>query len=316
MKTKDLILITSYTPDTERKNILLDSLKSINKNKFDIMISSHGLIPEEAYNYCDYFIYDKSNTLLFDSKYRLSFWYSCDVFKIHTIEYKDYNHIIAAGSLVNNGLSAAKSFGYSKVHWFDYDVVFLDDSELVENSKLLDSHSIVWYRHPSLITFSGMSFNLNKIDYDWFDTSNNAYYSFLDNTTIPTLELFNYLLILKRNDTFEKNISSLHDKIKINRYSSDEPDWTIVVYDDISKDFMFFNYNKTGTDNNINIIINNSHVKNFYTQQKQTWCIGSIGKSENIHHIKIIMNNKVVKDYDFNIINKEEYILKNKFLNE
>jgi hypothetical protein len=36
MKTKDLILITSYTPDTERKNILLDSLKSINKNKFDI----------------------------------------------------------------------------------------------------------------------------------------------------------------------------------------------------------------------------------------------------------------------------------------
>ena len=75
---------------------------------------------------------------------------------------------------------------------------------------------------------------------------------------------------------------------------------------------MFFNYNKTGTDNNINVIINNSHIKTFFTQQKQSYYTESIGKAEDIQYIKIIMNNKVVKDYDFNIISKEEYILKNK----
>ena len=66
MKEKDLILLTAYTPDLERKNILLNVLKSIDKNKFDIMVSSHSSISEEALEYCNYFIYDKKNTLLFD----------------------------------------------------------------------------------------------------------------------------------------------------------------------------------------------------------------------------------------------------------
>ena len=86
MKNKDLILITSYTPDSIRKNLLLDSLKSIDKNKFDIMVSSHSSISEEALEYCNYFIYDKKNTLLFDLEYKLSYWFLCSAFKIYTTE--------------------------------------------------------------------------------------------------------------------------------------------------------------------------------------------------------------------------------------
>lgn len=312
MKNKNLILLTAYTPDSQRKNILLDALKSIDKNKFDIMVSSHSSIPEEAFEYCDYFVYDKNNTLLFDTKYKLSFWFSCNTFKIFTSEYKDYNHIIAAGSLTINGLSSAKNFGYNKVHWFDYDTIFLDDSELIENSILLDSHSIIWYRHPDLETFSGMSFNLNKIDQDWFDTSNNAFYSFLDNSEVNTLELFNYSLISKRNDTFEKNLLSLQEKINISRYSADESDWVIVVWNELNNEFMLFNYNKTGTNNNIYAIVNNSRIENMFNNQKETYIIKSLGKIEDIQSIKLILNDKVIRNYDFNIINKEEYILKNK----
>ena len=40
--------------------------------------------------------------------------------------------------------------------------------------------------------------------------------------------------------------------------------------------------------------------------------IKSLGKIEDIQTIKLILNDKVIKNYDFNIINKEEYILKNK----
>ena len=196
MKNKDLILITAYTPDLNRKNILLEALKSIDKTKFDIMISSHSSIPEEAFEYCDFFIFDKKNTLLFDNEHKLTFWFSCDAFKVFTTEYKDYNHIIAAGSLTINGLSAAKEFGYNKVHWFDYDTIFVDDSELVENSILLDSYSIIWYNHPDLLTFSGMSFNLSKIDQDWFNTSSEVFYSFLNQSETKTLEFFNYFYVI------------------------------------------------------------------------------------------------------------------------
>jgi hypothetical protein len=73
-----------------------------------------------------------------------------------------------------------------------------------------------------------------------------------------------------------------------------------------------FNYNKTGNNNNIYVIINNSRIENMFNNQKETYMIKSLGKIEDIQTIKLILNDKVIKNYDFNIINKEEYILKNK----
>jgi hypothetical protein len=49
-----------------------------------------------------------------------------------------------------------------------------------------------------------------------------------------------------------------------------------------------------------------------FNNQKETYMIKSLGKIEDIQTIKLILNDKVIKNYDFNIINKEEYILKNK----
>ena len=157
-----------------------------------------------------------------------------------------------------------------------------------------------------------MSFNLNKIDQDWFNTSDSIFYSFLDISTVNTLEEFNYLLTVKKDNHYEKNILDLNKKINISLYSADDSDWAIVVYDNVSEDFMFFNYNKTGIDNNINVIVNNSQIKTYFTQQKESYYVESIGKAKDIQYIKIIMNNKIIKDYDFTITNKEEYILKNK----
>jgi hypothetical protein len=71
-------------------------------------------------------------------------------------------------------------------------------------------------------------------------------------------------------------------------------------------------YNKTGNNNNIYVIINNSRIENMFNNQKETYMIKSLGKIEDIQTIKLILNDKVIKNYDFNIINKEEYILKNK----
>lgn len=312
MSKKDLILLTTYTPDLTRKIILLEALKSIDKNKFDVMISSHSSIPEEAYDYCDYFVYDKNNILLFDPKYRLTFWFSCNTFRIFTTEYKEYNHLIAAGSLVTNGLSYAKNFGYNKVHWFDYDTVFSNDSELIENSTLLDLYSIVWYRHPDLQAFSGMSFNLNKISLDWFDTSNKSFYTFLDTPGPNTLEMYNYSLINKQQDTFEKSLYHLQEKLNISRYSADESDWLIIVYDDINKEFIFFNYNKTGNINNSYAIVNNTKIESMFSDQKNTYVFKSLGEAKDINDVKLILNDKVVKHYNFNVISKEEYIIKNK----
>ena len=90
------------------------------------------------------------------------------------------------------------------------------------------------------------------------------------------------------------------------------PSVVIVVWDELNNEFMLFNYNKTGNNNNIYVIINNSRIENMFNNQKETYMIKSLGKIEDIQTIKLILNDKVIKNYDFNIINKEEYILKNK----
>ena len=57
---KDLILITSYCPDSEKKEMLFEFLKSLQKfrNEYDIFLSSHLPIDNFYFNYVDYFYYD------------------------------------------------------------------------------------------------------------------------------------------------------------------------------------------------------------------------------------------------------------------
>ena len=67
---KDLILIPTYAPDNQRKEILRNFVKSINKDIFDIMVVSHSSIPTDIIENTDYSIYDSKNILLTDTKYK------------------------------------------------------------------------------------------------------------------------------------------------------------------------------------------------------------------------------------------------------
>jgi len=306
---KDLILITAYTPDSERIQLLKELLKTIDRDFFDVMISSHSSVSDEIVNSCDYFIFQKKNTLLTDIDHKIKFWFGNEFFEICTTEFKNYNHLIAAGSLVLNGLSAAKNFGYEKVHFLEYDSLILDDGEFKQNSKILDEHSIVWYEHHDLknTVFSLISFNVKKIKSDWFDLSHEIFYSFLEKSEDNILESFNYRMI-KEEHAFCKQISLLSEKIQTCRYTSDEEDWITLVSDE--NNFMLFDFNHTGI-NDISVIINDDTVKVFNNHNKGTWIVGSLGQVEDIHKIKILLNDVMIRSYDFSIIEKEKYIKKN-----
>jgi hypothetical protein len=310
---KDLILITSYTPDEERENLLLDLLGSIDRNTFDIMISSHSSVSKRIIEICDFFLFQKKNTLLTEPEYKFTFWFGNGEFEIRTTEFKDYNHIIAAGSLILNGLSSANGFGYEKVHFLEYDSLILDSSEFLDNSRLLDDHSIVWYKHPRFNTaFSLISFNLKKIDESWFSTEDDLFYSFLNESRTKTLESFNLNMINKKDDHFMKEIIQLEGKIETCRYTSDDPDSVAVIGDRKNGDFWLFNHNRSGSINDVSVIVNDSYVKKIINDKKDIWVLRSIGKIDEVNIIKIILNGKVIRNYDFNELNKNEYIKRNK----
>ena len=306
---KDLILITAYTPDSERVQLIKELLKTIDRDSFDVMISSHSSVSDEVVNSCDYFIFQKKNTLLTDIDHKIKFWFGNGSFEIFTTEFKNYNHLIAAGSLILNGLSAAKNFGYEKVHFLEYDSLILDDEEFKQNSKILDEHSIVWYEHPDLknTVFSLISFNVKKIKPGWFDLSEEIFYSFLEKSEDNILESFN-LKMIKEEHAFYKEASSLSQKIQTCRYTSDEEDWITVVSD--GNNFVLFDFNRTGI-NDIIVIINDDIVKVFNNHDKGAWMTHTLGRTEEINKIKIFLNNALIRSYDFRVIDKEKYINKN-----
>lgn len=305
---KDLILITAYTPDLERVQLLKELLKTIDRDSFDIMISSHSPVSDEVVKGCDYFLFQKKNTLLTDIDHKIKFWFGNEFFEISTTEFKNYNHLIAAGSLILNGLSAAKNFGYEKVHFLEYDSLILDDEEFKQNSKILDEYSIVWYEHPHLNTvFSLISFNVNKIKPEWFDLSEEIFYSFLEKSEDNILESFN-LKMIKEEHAFCKQTSSLSQKIQTCRYTSDEEDWITLISN--GNDFVLFDFNHTGI-NDIIVIINDDIVKVFNNHDKGAWIIRSLGRVEDINKIKILLNDVMIRSYDFSVIDKEKYINKN-----
>lgn len=306
---KDLILITAYTPDLERVQLLKELLKTINRDRYDVMISSHSSVSDEIVQNSDYFIFQKKNTLITDLNYKIPFWFGSSEFEISTTEFKNYNHLIAAGSLILNGLTAAKNFGYEKVHFLEYDSLIFDDNEFVENSEMLDEYSVVWYEHHDLHTvFSLISFNVKKIKHEWFDLSDRIFYSFLENSRDNILESFNFKMI-REEKAFCKGVSSLlSGKIETNKYTSDEEDWiTIVALDD---KFILFDFNHTEI-NDITVIYNDSEMKRFLNAEKGTWITREIGSIGKIEKLKIFLNDVLIRSYDFSIIDKEKYIQKN-----
>lgn len=308
---KDLILITAYTPDDIRQKYLEELLLSIDKEKFDILISSHSSISEKAFDLCDYFLYSKENIILYDYKYKISCFFSNKNFTIYTTEYVMFNHIIAAGMLILNGICLARDKGYEKVHFLEYDSLIINDIEFIDNSKLLNNYSMVYYniKHEFRDTvYSLFSLNLNKINNKWFDASNENFMDFLNKDSENLLEVFNdELKNLNETPSYLKELDKLNDNIISNRYcSSKKSKWVVAVYDKISNIVKIFTYNDDGIEINCIITINDNEKIFLNNNNIGVWTIRDLCDYDKLDKLKIEYDD-VVKEYDFGKIDKLDF---------
>lgn len=321
---KDLFLITAYTPDDKRKDLLRDFVSCIDNKLFDIMIVSHSSIPEDIINKVNYFVYDSSNILLTDFEYKYEMFYENDKFSINTTENRPFNHFLAAWKLVTLGLNTAKNEGYEKVHCIEYDTKLKSLSEFKENSKILDKNSLVFYStdyRPSIISFP-ISFNINKINEQWFIYDEKDLKTQLANGYIKTIEDHELKILENEPEKFVKSYTTLLDKnIKINLfYSGGEDVWVTPVVD--SKDnLIIFSWNPhqslTGENipiYNVKVLVNDEYHIN-YDNNIGEWHINLVGKLNEINKLTIIRNNKKIINYDFDKINKETFKKLNRYGN-
>lgn len=313
---KDLFLITAYTPDDERKDLLRNFVSSIDRELFDVMVVSHSSIPEDVINKINYFIYDSSNILLTDVEYKYLMFYGNEKFNITTTENRPFNHFLAAWKLVTLGLSNAKNEGYKKVHCIEYDTELSSLDEFIENSSLLDRHSLVYYStnyQPSIISFP-ISFHLDKINEQWFICDEEDLKNQLLTKHIKTIEDHELKILANEPNKLKKSHLLLSENnIKINTYYSGGEDIWVTPVVDKNNNLIVFSYNPrqhlTKKDilvYNIKILVNDEFYTN-YDNKLGGWHLTFVKNFDKIKNLTIIRNNKKIVNYDFNKIDKQQF---------
>lgn len=318
MKNKELFLITTYAPDSLRRGMLRDFINSINKDLFDIMVVSHSSIPEDIIDNINYFIYDSKNDLLTDVEFKYTMFYNADSFKVVSTENRPFNHTLAALKLVTLGLSTARNEGYEKVHCIEYDTELQSDQEFIENSQLLEEHSLVYYSTnyiPSLISFP-VSFNLNKINPQWFEFDEEYLKNWIANDPYKTIENYEFQLIGNEKAYSKPHTNLRSNGVLINLYYSGGEDIWVTPVVDSNNDLFIFSWNKIQTfdlenipNYDVKIITKSGKGQRYLTWDTllNTWHLKPIGNFEKIDSLIIIRNNTKIIEYDFNKIDKSTF---------
>ena len=313
-KNKELILILNYSPDNKRQELLRTLVNDINNDEFDIMIATHSFVPQDISDKVDYIVYEKENLLLTDIKSKYKMVFANSDFTVKTTECKKYNHGFTCLRLLLFGLKSAKNLDYVKVHFFEYDCEIKSDIEIKDNSKLLDTHSIIWYKwkHFSYPT-APVSYNLLKISDSWFNTSKEKLMNYFNGDMTNAAEEYHMGLINESDNVLTKDMKLLENigvKIQLNSDIT-EYQWVVPVYDNNSKKMVLFSWGQDEVKNmEIKLIVNDSIILN-YTVKPGCWILRDIGDIDSIQSIMILVNDTIRNSIDFNKTDKNIYINKN-----
>jgi hypothetical protein len=310
----ELILITSYTSNSKKEQLLRDLVNDVTGKGYDVMISTHIFTPKDIFEKVDYVICENENRLLTDIKNKQTMVFYCDEFTICSTETYKNNHGFAMIKLLVNGLSYSKKMGYEKVHFIEYDTRVESFDEIIENSEILNTNSTVYYTTEDFaLPTTFISFNLNTISKNWFEISNEKIMNFFNEESTKLAEEYELRLInegdlpLKKDKSIlEKNkiYVGLHNEIRINS-------WMIPTCIPETQEILFFGWN-TGHHGvlDVQVIINKNNI--FHVKiEPGFWSINNIGNIKDINTLLVLLNNETFNFWDFSIIDCDYFIKKN-----
>ena len=255
--------------------------------------------------------------MLTDLKSKYNLFFSNDNFKITTTEGKKYNHGYTVLRLLLIGLKSAKSLNYQKVHLVEYDSEIKCVQEFKKNSVLLDEHSIIWYQWETFaFPTTPVSYNLLKLPNLFFEITKEKLLNFFNGEKTNMCEQYHMELINQCDNVLKKKVENLKDVgIELNLNSDVvKYEWNVPVYNHETKKMIFFSWGQTETeDMEIKLVVNHVQISSFIVKPG-TWIIREIDCIENIKNILIIVNNQIRNYLDFNKIDKDYYINRNKFI--
>ena len=320
---KDLILITAFC-NTEGKlktiRKLVSNLRELGSENFDILISSHSILPQDIVSQADYFFYDSKNILLEDFDLRSCAWFNpiqADNDKaIQSILVGQASTHLAVWRLLILGNTIAKTYGYNKVHHVEYDTEVEHVEELLENSKLLDTYDVVTYSiadqrsNYGLLLGSFQSYRLDTLSdqltkYDEEAILNTVRYSLVKSSEGIYKNVLHTNKKYLEKDVIGYKLNGM--KFALSKTSTENiPEkiaWCIPYYDTKSNTLQFFIWNAEKIPNlNIKLIYNNSKVYTINDVAPDTWRIIELGNYDTSEELIVLVDNKIRNIFDFNKI--------------
>jgi len=307
---KDLILITAFCNTTEKENYLRNLVSVIKKeSNFDILITSHSVLPEDIINSVDYYFYDKENKLLKDFDLRNAAWFDPNgQGPINSIFTGFYNTHLAVWKLIIMGNSIAKNLGYKKVHHIEYDTEIQNFIELSENSELLNEYEFIYYDiikegSSNLLLGSFQSYLLDSLDPILIDYNEEKILDMIRNSYVKSPEVFLKNIIENKNYFLKKNINEFELNGMRFGHSRDIQDgvaWCLPYYDKKYNKLMFIVWNmEKKVEVNVEIIYNQDTIINISNVVPNEWRLIDFGDYNMAKKLTVILNNQIRNIYNF-----------------
>jgi hypothetical protein len=310
---KELISVFAYCPDNHRKKILQELLTQLQpiRDRFEIMVVAHSPIPELSYDLIDHFYYDASNKLLDDFDVRKKHWYTNNLFDVNTtLVYPPSTHL-AIYSLLYYTFNFSKFKGYKKIHCIEYDIN-LDDINLINdvNNTLNNFDTVMFQRDDTWIYGTYFAFTMNNFPEEYFTYSEEKILNDLRNSETKMTERITDKILTPNGRTIIFEPLSKLDPTnvfqKVDNHMNDDLMWCVPLCD-INSDMMhFFVYNEKGGEYDVNIIVNNNHIR-INTKDVGTWHLRPLGNINDITDILVLVNNKIKKHIILNEENRDMF---------
>jgi hypothetical protein len=319
---KSLILITSYCNTKEKKVVLLNLLKDLEKfrENFDILLATHTFVDNLFYDYVDYIFYDKKNTILTDIEYRQNSWFQpFDNYVIWSSYIENGNTLAAIWDMIVPSISIAKSQQYEKIHYIEYDSRVFSNEELLENEKLLDNYDYIVYGSENTHKMIGslLSFRTDSIIKEWELPSHLIFEKLFFGVYPKTPENIVFNLIAESRRYLKKNNEILSKKgIETAIVRGSKYYWDVPYYDPQDGKLKFLSYNNNKGEHNIKVIVNNNKFFHIDKLDSDNWRIlDLLNNFDDVETIVVFRNN--VQSLYINLTSqesKEKFILYNSAL--
>jgi hypothetical protein len=311
---KDLVLITAHCPTDEQIEALEKCLESVKKTGCHILLVSHTHIPIHIQKKCQYYIYDYLNEVSKDyNLFGYNSFGASDIL-IQSRFFQKTFYGFAIYRMFSIACQLASNFGYKNIHHIEYDCQLLDETLILEHSKLLETYDSILYTtdgtKDGFIFGSLKSFKVKSLPDNFKNYDKDLIESEIKKIEPKHLETFTKNLFINAGNVLFKHENELTEQ----KFNKGPKFYTVGVhytlyYNSQNKTLNIFYRSSSKELENIVVIVNDDKIVRLSVKPGH-WYIKRLGIFDEINYVRIDNSKNTL--YEINFDNEFREIFKNK----